>query len=189
MVATTIPIFEDLSNFPALSSSQTKVVRDLKNKIWLSPTQWAMLLELLQNVTMIVRTRWSEIPEESRKRLVESAQLITESRNWIHQDRKPYKGWRGASLSLSLCWASLRREALSKELIQALSESAKAILEQNEISEIESYLAQLPSCEPWLQNSPIARATVERGLQQAAVEPSHYLGSFAQYADVDTEEE
>lgn len=56
-------------------------------------------------------------------------------------------------------------------------------------SEVKKYLADLPSCEPWLQNNPDAKASVERGLEQATSNQGRYLGSFAKYADLEIEED
>jgi hypothetical protein len=57
-----------------------------------------------------------------------------------------------------------------------------------EEAEIREYLSSLPSAEPWLRKNSVARASVERGLQQAAAGEVHYLGSFAEYADLDIDD-
>ena len=58
----------------------------------------------------------------------------------------------------------------------------------NEVAEVEKYLAELPSCHPWLDNNPAAKASLERGLQQASQGRGRYLGSFAQFADLEIED-
>lgn len=55
-------------------------------------------------------------------------------------------------------------------------------------TQLEAYLAQLPSCEPWLKNNSEARASVERGIQQAKEGLGVYLGSFAEFADAEIED-
>ncbi len=41
----------------------------------------------------------------------------------------------------------------------------------------------IPKREAWLFNNPAALASVRRGLAQSAKGETHYLGSFAEYAD------
>lgn len=60
--------------------------------------------------------------------------------------------------------------------------------ENSEILSIKRHLDALPSCEPWLDNNPEAKASVERGLQQAARGEIHDLGSFSQYADLEIDD-
>lgn len=57
-----------------------------------------------------------------------------------------------------------------------------------EYEEIKKYLESLPSAEPWLDGNQEAKASVERGLQQAANGEVHYLGSFAQFADLEIDD-
>jgi len=47
-----------------------------------------------------------------------------------------------------------------------------------EIEDTEEYLSSLPTCEPWFDRNPEAKASVERGLQEAALGEAHYLGSY-----------
>lgn len=61
-------------------------------------------------------------------------------------------------------------------------------VDQKVDAELQDYLSQLPSCEPWLNNNAEARASVERGLQQAAEGQGVYLGSFAEFADIEIED-
>ncbi len=46
----------------------------------------------------------------------------------------------------------------------------------------------LPKEELWLWQDSTAWASLERGLRQAAAGDAHYLGSFAQYADLDIDD-
>ncbi|HAJ64956.1 MAG TPA: hypothetical protein DCP31_41720 [Cyanobacteria bacterium UBA8543] len=46
----------------------------------------------------------------------------------------------------------------------------------------------LPKEELWLWQDSTAWAALERGLRQAAARDAHYLGSFAQYADLDIDD-
>lgn len=55
-------------------------------------------------------------------------------------------------------------------------------------SDIRIYLRGLPSAEPWLDNNPEAKAAVERGLEEARLGKTKYLGSFSRYADLDIED-
>jgi hypothetical protein len=70
--------------------------------------------------------------------------------------------------------------------------SAKAILwDLDEIREdlkTRQWLDTLPPAEPWLDQNPEAKAMLERGLKQAAVGKTEYVGSFAQYADLDIDD-
>ena len=46
----------------------------------------------------------------------------------------------------------------------------------------------IPEEELWIWRNPIAWASLERGLKQAAVGKGRYLGDFAQYADLEIED-
>lgn len=59
----------------------------------------------------------------------------------------------------------------------------------SDVLAVEQFLANLPSCEPWLENNLVAKASVERGLEQAAQGQGSYKGSFAQYVDLEIEDE
>jgi len=52
----------------------------------------------------------------------------------------------------------------------------------DEMADVEKHLAEVPSCQPWLDNNPAAKASLELGLQQASQGRGRYLGSFAQFA-------
>gem|GEM_PF-5182525 len=58
----------------------------------------------------------------------------------------------------------------------------------NEMADVEKHLAEVPSCQPWLDNNPAAKASLELGLQQASQGRGRYLGSFAQFADLEIED-
>jgi hypothetical protein len=53
---------------------------------------------------------------------------------------------------------------------------------------IQAYLSNIPSCEPWLQGNDAARQSVERGLEQAKNGKGEYLGSFAEFAGLEIED-
>lgn len=55
--------------------------------------------------------------------------------------------------------------------------------------DVEQYLANVPRCERWLDNNSEAKASVERGLQQASQQRGVYIGSFAEYLELDTEQD
>lgn len=50
------------------------------------------------------------------------------------------------------------------------------------------YLAKVPISDRWLEQNPEAKSLVELGLQQAATEKLIYLGSFAEYADLEIDD-
>ena len=60
--------------------------------------------------------------------------------------------------------------------------------QKSSLDSIEDYLAQIPSCEPWLEKNKEARNMVERGLEQAKMGRGENLGCFAEYADLEIEE-
>ena len=60
--------------------------------------------------------------------------------------------------------------------------------ESQDVKLINDYIKALPSAEPWLRNNAEARASVERGLEQAARREVHYLGSFAKFADLEIDD-
>ena len=72
---------------------------------------------------------------------------------------------------------------------KAKEASAPSQTDSAELIEVEQYLANLPSCKPWLRDNPRAKALVERGLQEASVGRGVYLGSFAKYADLEIEDD
>ena len=43
----------------------------------------------------------------------------------------------------------------------------------------------IPEAELWIWQNPMVWASLERGLRQAQAGEVHYLGSFAQYADLE----
>ena len=47
----------------------------------------------------------------------------------------------------------------------------------------------IPECEAWLYKNPEALASVRSGLKAAAEGRVRYVGSFAQYADLDIDDE
>ncbi|NES22756.1 MAG: hypothetical protein F6K41_28515 [Symploca sp. SIO3E6] len=49
-------------------------------------------------------------------------------------------------------------------------------------------VSNIPDREQWLWQNPEARASVQRGIQQAAKGEVHDLGDFSQYQDLDIEE-
>ena len=49
-------------------------------------------------------------------------------------------------------------------------------------------LESLPENQRWLWQNPEALAMVQRGIQQAAEGKGRYLGSFAQYADLEIDD-
>ncbi len=49
-------------------------------------------------------------------------------------------------------------------------------------------LEDIPEKERWLWQNPIAWASLERGLRQAQAGEGRYLGSFAQYADLEIDD-
>jgi len=55
--------------------------------------------------------------------------------------------------------------------------------------DLTQWLSTRPIAPNWLDRNPTAKASVERGLQEAAAGIGHYLGSFAQYADLEVEDE
>jgi hypothetical protein len=60
--------------------------------------------------------------------------------------------------------------------------------QKSNLDSIEDYLAQIPSCEPWLEENKEARNMVERGLEQAKGGRGENLGCFAEYANLEIEE-
>ena len=50
-------------------------------------------------------------------------------------------------------------------------------------------IVTIPERERWLFENPGALAAVKQGLKESAEGKGHYLGSFAQYADLELDEE
>ena len=50
-------------------------------------------------------------------------------------------------------------------------------------------IISIPESERWLFENPEALAAVKQGLKESAEGKGEYLGSFAQYADLEIEEE
>lgn len=58
---------------------------------------------------------------------------------------------------------------------------------QDEVG-IKEHLANLPLADSWLDNNLAAKASLERGLQQASQSEGRCIGSFAEFANLDIDD-
>ncbi|MBD2385652.1 hypothetical protein H6G32_09580 [Cylindrospermum sp. FACHB-282] len=74
---------------------------------------------------------------------------------------------------------TLGSEAKSKKYRVFINSSGQILLDP---------VVNIPERELWLCKNPQARASLEKGMQQAAAGELHDLGSFAEYADLEIDD-
>jgi hypothetical protein len=57
--------------------------------------------------------------------------------------------------------------------------AAEAVTIEQDEAGIKAHLASLPSADSWLEDNLAAKASLERGLQQASQSEGRFIGSFA----------
>lgn len=65
--------------------------------------------------------------------------------------------------------------------------AASAVTIEQEEAAIKEHLANLPLADSWLEHNLAAKASLERGLQQASQSEGRFIGSFAEFANLDVD--
>jgi hypothetical protein len=66
--------------------------------------------------------------------------------------------------------------------------TTSAILLEPAEAEIKEHLANLPPADSWLEDNLAAKASLERGLQQASQSEGRCIGSFAEFVNLDVDD-
>ncbi|AFZ15570.1 hypothetical protein Cri9333_4800 (plasmid) [Crinalium epipsammum PCC 9333] len=138
---------------------------------------------LVHKLALIVKEQWDELPIE-KKNSIKNLLTIRNSANIT--SKTSFNLFAQIMAFLKLLWLEVR---LGNKQISAFEEAIDN-LERNLLEQIQSDSAtKVITKNDWLVYNQEALASVERGLEQAASNQGRYLGSFAQYADLDVDDE
>ncbi len=65
---------------------------------------------------------------------------------------------------------------------------SSAVTTNQDEAAVKAHLANRPSADSWLESNLAAKASLERGLQQASQSEVRYIGSFAEFANLDVDD-
>jgi hypothetical protein len=196
---------------PAEDRRKSKLDRELAREVsrrivageFLSPSQVEYIPLILEDFSLKIEAEWTNLSVEKRNSLVSAAHKIifkwrgrkaAPTSNAPGKSRRPSPRlmMRGAfCLGVSILRTSLvLRRNLLKDIESGCRVVANTILRQSNQDEelIREYLANFPPADSWLEYNLAAKASLERGLQQASQSEGRFIRSFAEFANLDVDD-
>jgi hypothetical protein len=181
-----------------------EVVRLIQEAKPLSPLQAATIPLMLEDLSLLIESKWSTLSIQKRQSLFALAENLgfkwriqaeAKSRRLkdagIHDPKRRVNLLAAFSLYGSILRASLvLKKNIFKDIFlktRLVSDVITCLFDQDE-ELLKHYLDDVSPSEPWLEYNLAAKSSLERGLQQASMSEGRFIGSFAELANLNVDD-
>jgi hypothetical protein len=172
-----------------LSHRQTWLRRSLSKSVpsffFIPPKMAQEIVEAFDLLEDRLRDEWQSLSSDERHMINYSVySFIGIDRQITTRDKAVLE----FALLFLLSWASLVRFTNFAAIYKKKTEAILELVTNYWDTETKEYLGSLPISDHWLDNNSEAKTDLELGLEQASKGEVCYLGSFAQYTDIEIDD-